>query len=324
MAQIIRLLSPGGVDRLEAATEPLGAPGPDEIAVRQTAIGVNFIDIYHRAGLYPLPALPAVLGVEGAGVVTAVGANVRSVAPGDRIAYAGAPVGAYASERLLPASRAIPLPPGIADELAATAMVKGLTAHMLLTRVYPVGAGTTILVHAAAGGVGSMLTAWAKQKGAVVIGTAGSPDKAEIARAAGADHLIVGRDADVAREVASLTGGRGVDVAYDGIGGAMLLKTLDCVRPFGLVASTGQVAGPVPPLSVEELGPRRSLALARPSVMRYLGDDETYRRAAHDALAVLAQGIAPAPGRRYALGDAARAQADLEAGRTAGSLYLVP
>ena len=324
MARMIRMTKPGGTDVLELADVPLPAPGPGEILVRQSAIGINFIDIYHRTGLYPLPSMPAVPGVEGAGVVVAAGPGVAHVKPGDRIAYAGAPVGAYASERLLPAARAIPLPPAITDEVAAAAMVKGLTAHMLLTRVYRVEAGTWVLVHGAAGGLGSLLTAWAKRLGARVIGTVGSGAKADIARANGADHVIIGRDADFGREVAALTEGRGVHVAYDGIGGETLRKTLACVRPFGTVASIGQPAGPIPPIDVEELGPKRSLSLARPSIMAYISDTETYRRAAADVLAVLQDGIAPLIGRSYPLAEAAAAQADLEAGRTTGSLLLVP
>lgn len=324
MARVVLMKKPGGLDTLEVAEVTTPTPGPGEILIRQTAIGVNFIDIYHRIGLYPLPSLPGVLGVEGVGVVTAIGPAVTGLAVGDRIAYAGAPVGAYASERILPAWKAIPLPPSVSDELAATAMVKGLTAHMLLTRVYPVEAGTSVLVHAAAGGLGSVLVRWAKRRGARVIGSVGSEAKAAIAREAGADHVIVGRDADFAREVAAWTSGRGVDVAYDGIGGTTLLKTLDCVRPFGTVASIGQAGGPIPPLAVDELGPRRSLSLARPSVMLYMREPETYRRAAADVLAALDDGLVPVIGRAYPLVDAAMAQADLEAGRTTGSLYLVP
>jgi NADPH2:quinone reductase len=324
MAFVVRMTGAGGTDRLEHAEIAVPDPGPGEIAVRQSAIGVNFIDIYHRTGLYPLPALPAVLGVEGAGIVTATGPGVTTPGIGERIAYAGAPVGAYASERLLPASRSITLPDSVSDRTAATALAKGITAHMLLTLVHPIGPGTTILVHGAAGGLGSLLTRWAKRRGARVIGTVGSEAKAAVARAAGADHLIIGRDADFAREVAALTEGRGVDAAYDGVGGATLAKTLACVRPFGTVASIGQAAGPIPPLDVEALGPRRSLCLARPSVMAYMSDLERYQQAAAAVLAALADGIAPLAGRAYRLADAAAAHSDLEAGRTTGSVILEP
>jgi NADPH2:quinone reductase len=324
MAWVVRMTEPGGTERLEHVETALPAPGPGEVAIRQSAIGVNFIDIYHRIGLYPLPALPAVLGVEGAGTVIATGPGVTAPRIGERIAYAGAPVGAYASERLLPAARAIALPEGISDAVAATTLARGITAQMLLTRIYPVGPGSTILVHGAAGGLGSLMTRWAKRLGARVIGTVGSEAKAATAREAGADHLVIGREADLVRAVAALTEGRGVDAAYDGIGGTTLLKTLACVRPFGTVASIGQAAGPIPPLPVEELGPRRSLFLVRPSVMAYVSDLATYRQAASEVLALLANGIAPLIGAAYPLAEAAAAQDDLEAGRTMGCLYLVP
>jgi NADPH:quinone reductase len=272
-------------------------------------------------GLYPLPP-SGVPGVEAAGVVAAVGANVASPRVGDRIVYAGAPVGAYASERNLPAWRAVTLPDGAADEAAVSVFFKGITAYMLLTRVYPVRHQTTILVHGAAGGLGQLVTAWARHLGATVIGTVGSDAKAATARDTGA-HLV-GRDADFARAVADLTGARGVDVAYDGVGGSTLAKTLQCVRPFGVVASIGQAAGPIPPIDVEDLGPRRSLMLARPSVMAYVNNADDYRIAAKAVLAAMRDGILKASGTGYALGEAAKAHADLEAGRSTGALYLVP
>ena len=323
MADVIRLKAPGGADQLEPVTIELPPPQADEIRIRQTAIGVNFIDVYQRMGLYPLPPA-AIPGVEAVGVVTAVGAKVASPQLGDRIAYAGAPVGAYASERNLPAWRAVRLPESIADEVAASVFVKGITAHMLLTRVYPVGGGTTVLIHSAAGGLGQLMTRWARYLGATVIGTVGSDAKAAMARDAGAHHVIVGRDADFAREVADLTGSRGVDVAYDGVGGTTLAKTLQCVRPFGVIASTGQSAGDIPPIDVEDLGPRRSLMLARPSVMAYMNQAADYRTAAGAVLAALQEGVLQATGKPYRLSDAAQAHADLEAGRSSGSLYLVP
>jgi NADPH2:quinone reductase len=313
----------GGIDQLEVADVVVPDPRPDEIRIRQTAIGVNFIDIYHRSGLYPVPALPAVPGVEGAGIITAVGSGVANLKAGDRICYGGA-IGAYASERLLPAWRAVVVPPEISDAVAATAIARGITAQMLTARVFPVTNGTVALVHSAAGGLGTLLVQWAKQRGATVIGTVGSPAKAVVAKKAGADHVIVGRDADFAHEVAGLTGGQGVDVAYDGVGGTTLLKTFDCVRPFGVVASIGQTAGPTPPISVEELGPRRSIMLARPSVMRYMGDPDSYRRAAGDVIAMLQAGIRQDVGQDYPLIQAAAAHADLEAGRTTGCLVLIP
>ena len=323
MADIMRLKAPGGADQFESATIELPAPDQDEIRVRQTAIGVNFIDIYQRMGLYALPPA-AIPGVEAVGVVTAVGANVASTQVGDRIAYAGAPVGAYVSERNLPAWRAVRLPETISDQAVASVFMKGITAHMLLTRIYPVGPATTVLIHSAAGGLGQLMTRWARHLGATVIGTVGSESKGAIARSAGAHHVIVGRDADFGAAVAQLTGGCGVDVAYDGVGGATLLKTLGCVRPFGVVASIGQSAGPIPPIDVEDLGPRRSLMLARPSVMAYTGRPRDYRIAADAVLLALRDGILSAAGKPYRLSEAAQAHADLEGGRSSGSLYLVP
>ncbi|HET6839356.1 MAG TPA: quinone oxidoreductase [Bradyrhizobium sp.] len=323
MANVMRLKAPGGTDQFESVTIELPLPQPDEIRIRQTAIGVNFIDIYQRMGLYPLPPA-AIPGVEAVGLVTAVGANVSSLRVGDRIVYAGAPVGAYASERNLPAWRAIILPASIPDEAAASVFIKGITAHMLLTRVYPVGPGTTILIHSAAGGLGQSMTRWARHRGATVIGTVGSDIKAVTARHAGAHHVIVGRDADFARAVAELTEARGVDVAYDGVGGTTLAKTLQCVRPFGVVASIGQSAGAIPTIDVEELGPRRSLMLARPSVMAYVSRAEDYRTAAAAVLKALRDGVLQVAGKPYRLSDAARAHTDLEEGRSTGSLYLVP
>jgi NADPH:quinone reductase len=321
--KIVRVRTPGGVEQFEVANVELPVPAADEVRIRQSAIGVNFADIYQRSGLYPMP--PAnIPGVEGVGVVAAVGADVNGLSVGDRIAYAGAPVGAYAVERNLPASRVIKLPDAISDEAAISVFVKGITAHMLLNRVYPVTRGTTLLVHSAAGGLGQLLTRWASHLGATVIGAVGSPAKAGIARAAGAAHVIVGRDADFAKEVSELTDNRGVDVAYDGVGGATLAKTLACVRPFGVVASIGQAGGPIPPVDVSDLGPRRSLSLARPSVMAYLNDMEAYRTAAMAVFAGTQSGLLTVSARSYPLEEAARAHADLEAGRTAGALYLKP
>jgi NADPH:quinone reductase len=323
MTMVVRVKIPGGLEQFEIVDVELPSPAADEVRIRQTAIGVNFVDIYQRSGLYPMPSAN-IPGIEGVGIIAAVGANVTSIEIGDRVAYAGAPVGAYAAERNLPAWRVVRLPDALSDEAVASSFVKGITAHMLLRRVYPVDAGTTILVHAAAGGLGQLLTRWASRLGATIIGTVGSEAKAGIARDAGAHHVIVGRDADFARAISKLTEGRGVDIAYDGIGGVTLQKTLDCVRPFGVVASIGQAGGPIPLLDVGELGPRRSLMLARPSVMAYMNDVEDYRRAADAVLAALASGELDGAGAAYRLCDAAQAHADLEAGRTSGALYLKP
>jgi len=323
MTKVVRVRIPGGVEQFEVADVELPRLAAGEIRIRQTAIGVNFVDIYQRSGLYPMP--PAnIPGVEGVGLVAAVGADVTSLSVGDRIAYAGAPVGAYAAERNLPAWRGIRLPAALSDAQVASVFVKGITAYMLLHRVYPVGPGTVVLAHSAAGGLGQLLTRWATHLGATVISTVGSQAKEAIAREAGAKHVIVGRDADFGARVAELTGGRGVDVAYDGVGGTTLSKTFACVRPFGVVASIGQAAGPIPPVNVGDLGPRRSLSLARPSVMAYLNETEAYRSAAEAVLAGIESGMLKVSSQSYGLSEAARAHADLEAGRTSGALYLKP
>jgi NADPH:quinone reductase len=322
MDKKVELIATGTIDNLKVTDCRPQAPGPGEIRVRHQGIGVNFIDIYQRMGLYPLP-LPAVLGVEGAGIVEAVGPDAGGIQVGDRIAYAGI-AGGYAATRLLPAWRAIRLPDDIATQMAAASFLRGLTAHMLLVHLVPAGPGTSLLIHAAAGGLGSTLTRWAKHLGCTIIGTVGSRDKAEVARANGADHVIVGREADIESEVGRLTRSRGVDFAVDGIGGTTLRKTLGCVRRFGTVASIGQAAGPIPPLPVEELGPVRSLSLARPSVMAYAADRDSYGLAAQAVIEAIRRGLVPCSINEYALTEAARAQDDLETGRTSGSLVLLP
>ena len=324
MAYEIQLTEAGGPDRLTFVERSLPPPGPGELYLRQAAMGVNFIDIYQRNGLYPLPRLPIALGVEGAGVVEAVGTGVSAFAPGDRVAYAGLPVGGYASHRLLPASRAVRLPEDIGDKLAASVMLRGLTAHMLLHRVYPVGAGTTVLVHAGAGGLGQILTAWARQKGAMVIATVGSEAKADVARTAGAKHVLLHTDLGLEAAVRDLTGGAGVHVVYDGIGGPTLRRSLACVRPFGTVASLGQAGGPIPPVDLKELGPPRSIALSCPSVIAYANEPDTYREATAALFAALRNGLPHPAAVEYPLAAAAQAQSDLEAGRTTGSIILVP
>ena len=316
----IRIPLPGGVDalRVEACTPQ--EPSPGQIRVRHGAIDVNFIDIYHRTGLYPLPD-SRVPGVAGAGIVEAVGPGVKDLQPGIRVVYGGPPVGAYASTRLLPSAMALPLPDIVTMEAAAATFFKGLTAHMLLTRVFPVSTGTTLLIHAAAGGLGEVLVRWAKRLGAEVIGTVGSEAKADLARAAGADHVVVGRDADLVGAVTALTTDHGIDYAIDGIGGTTLARTLACVRKFGVVASIGQAAGPIPPISVEQLG---TLSLSRPSVMAYAAEPQTYRAAGDAVLEVMRSGLLARIGRTYALADAASAHSDLESGRSSGGLLLTP
>ncbi|RVU39163.1 quinone oxidoreductase [Hwanghaeella grinnelliae] len=318
----IQFTKPGGPDCLTVAPHEPQPPGPGEIRLRHAAIGVNFVDIYHRTGLYPLP-LPAVPGVEGSGIVEAIGDGVDTLSVGDTVSYAGLP-GAYAATRLLPAWRAIPLPADIDLKPAAVTMLRGLTAHMLMTTTYPVDANTILLVHSAAGGLGMTLTRWAKRLGAVVIGTVSSPEKARIASQNGADHLIVGRDADLPGEVSNLTDGLGVHYAIDGIGGDMLQKTMRCVRPYGMVASIGQVAGPIPALDIDEIGPARNLSLSRHSVVAYAADPRRYSAAASAVLATLSADGIPAIGGEFRLAEASKAHLKLEDGETSGSLILLP
>ncbi|MBB3315717.1 NADPH2:quinone reductase [Rhizobium sp. BK181] len=322
MDKVVTLLAPGGIEQLQVSEQAPQTPAADEICIRHDAIGMNFLDIYHRRGLYALPAYPAILGVEGAGTIEAVGSAVTDLKPGDRVAYAGAPVGAYAATRLLPAARAVRLPDNLPSKVVAASMLKGLTAYMLLTKTYRVGPGTTILIHAAAGGLGSILVRWAKHLGATVIGTVSSEEKADLARGYGTDHLIVGRDADLVAAVEALTDNGGADVAYDGIGAGMLAKSIASVRPFGVVATIGQAGGPIPPVAVDALRPGKSLT--HPSIMAYITDTSAYLTAAEIVVKMLASGITATIAREYALEEAAEAQQFLEAGRAAGSLILVP
>ncbi|PWC85190.1 alcohol dehydrogenase [Azospirillum sp. TSH100] len=324
MIRSIQMTGPGGAEVMQPTLVDLPAPGEGEIRLRHDAVGVNFVDIYHRTGLYPLPAYPATLGVEAAGVVEAIGPGVQGLAVGDRVAWAGLPAGGYAEARLLAAARAVRLPDGVEPVTAASLLLRGITVHMLLNRVCTVGPGSTILVHAAAGGLGLLLTQWAKSLGATVIGTVGSTAKAETARAHGLDHAILYREEDFVSAVRDLTGGRGVDIAVDGIGGDTLRRTFDAVRLFGTVASVGQAGGPVTPLELSELGPRRSLCLARPSVFAYMADAATYRTAAEEVLSRAARGLSAGPVTCLPLDAAAEAHRALEGRGTSGVLVLRP
>ena len=314
----------GDSTALVATEAALPPPGAGEIRVRHTAIGVNYVDIYHRSGLYRLPALPAVLGVEAAGVVEALGPRVEALRVGQRIAYAGLPVGGYAGARNLPAERAIPLPDDVADDAVASLLLRGITTHMLLAHVQRLQAGDTLLVQAAAGGLGLVIVQWAKALGARVIGTVSTPAKAALAMAHGLDQAILYRDEDVEAAVMRFTAGRGVDYAIDGIGGRTLLDTLGCVRPFGMVASVGQVAGDPGPIELSLLGPARSVALSRPGVLRFMSDLAQYRESANATLERLRAGLRPSIGAVLPLAEAAQAHRLLESGATAGSLLLRP
>ena len=322
MIKVAQMTEAGGPEVLGIAQVDPVPLRAHEVRVRTAAAGVNFIDLYLRRGLYPTPHFPFVLGVEGAGVVEDVGPDVTMVEIGDPVAYAGPPVGSYATARVLSEARLIRVPDGVELEAAAGGLLRGLTAHMLLHAVRPLAAGDWVLVHAGAGGLGQMLIRWARSLGARVVASVGSPAKVALAAAAGAEHVLLHPDPDLAEQVKAVTGGAGVDVAYDGLGGTMLRKTFDCVRPFGTVVSLGEAAGPIPAVRVEELGPGRSLSPARPSVMAYAADTARYRAAAQQVLARLQQGLPVEIGARYSLNDVAQAHRDLEAGRTTGSIIL--
>lgn len=322
MPMAVRLDGPGGPEVLKPTEIAAAEPGPGQVRLRQTVIGVNFVDIYYRSGLYPLPETPAVLGVEAAGTVDAVGPGVANFRSGDRAAYAGLPLGGYTETRVLPETRLIRLPDAITDRVAGSMMLRGLTAHMLLYKVHSLRAGEWVLVHAAAGGLGQIVTRWARHLGGRVIGTVGSKAKIEQARAAGAEEVLLHTAEDWPDQARRIADGKGVHLALDGIGGTMLAQTLGCVRPFGVVASVGQPAGPIPLVAVEDLGSKRAIALSRPSVIAYANDPSLYRRGAADLLDVLQAGLVNPIGAEYPLRDAAAAHADLEAGRTTGSIIL--
>lgn len=319
----IRIHAHGGPEVLRWERVEVGEPGPGQVLLRQTAVGLNYIDTYHRSGLYPLE-LPAVLGREAAGVVEAVGPGVAAPRVGDRVAYPMHP-GAYCELRTIPAERVVPLPESIEDRTAAAMMLKGLTAHYLLFRTYRVGPGRTILFHAAAGGVGLIACQWAKRLGAVVIGTAGSPEKAELARAHGCDHVVLYDREDVAARVREITGGRGVEVVYDSVGAATFESSLDCLAPLGLMVSFGNASGPVPPFEISRLAQKGSLFLTRPTLATHIARGEDLRSAAAALFEAVGTGaVRIRVGQTYPLRDAARAHRDLEARRTSGSTLLVP
>lgn len=324
MAFAIRIQRTGGPEVLVGESVEVSEPGPGEARVRHYAVGLNYIDVYHRSGLYPV-ALPSGIGLEGAGVVEAVGPGVAVVAPGDRVAYAGGPLGAYADVRLIPADRLVRLPDAIGFETGAAMMLQGMTAQYLLRRTYRVTAGDTILVHAAAGGVGLIVCQWAKSLGASVIGTVGSDAKADLARAHGCDHPIVYTREDFVARVREITGGEGVPVVYDSIGRDTFEQSLDCLRPLGMMVSFGNASGPVPPVDIGILGRKGSLFLTRPSLFAYAARRADLEAMAADLFAVVGSGrVRIEVNQRYPLADAAAAHRDLEARRTTGSTVLLP
>jgi len=324
MAKAIRMHEPGGPEVMLWEDVSVEAPGPGEVHLRQRAVGLNFIDVYHRTGLYPLP-LPAIPGMEAAGEVLAVGADVKDLQPGDRVAYAGAPPGAYASERLIPAHRLVKLPPEISDQQAAAMMLQGMTAEYLLHRTYRVQQGDTILLHAAAGGVGLIACQWANALGATVIGTVGSPEKAALAKAHGCDHTILYHEEDFVAQVRELTGGDGVAVVYDSVGQETFLKSLDCLRPMGILVSFGQSSGAVDSFDPGLLAAKGSLFLTRPSLMAYTAKREDLLASAAELFTVVSSGAVKIEiNQTYPLKEAAQAHRDLEARKTTGSTVLIP
>lgn len=322
MVGVYRAHEAGGPEVMQWEEEDLGAPGPGMVLVRHTAIGLNYIDTYHRSGLYPLP-LPTRLGVEAAGVVEAIGEGV-DLSPGDRVAYSGG-LGAYAEANMMPAARLVKLPEGISEEVAAASLLKGLTAAYLLTETFRVTANHDVLVHAAAGGTGLILCQWASHIGATVLGTAGSEEKATLARENGADHTILYRQENVAERVRAITDGRGVHVSYDGVGKDTFEASLDSLAPRGMFVSFGNASGNAPAVAPHELQNRGSLFFTRPSLAHYSATTEDLRTLAERFFAVLASGAVKIHiNQRYPLAELAQAHRDLEARKTTGSTVILP
>ncbi len=324
MAHAIRLHATGGPEVLTWEAVSVGDPGPGEVKLDQSAVGLNYIDTYHRSGLYPMQ-LPAGIGMEGAGTVTAVGAGVTDLAVGDRVCYASMPLGAYATERLMPADRLVKIPDGVGDREAAGMMLQGMTVEYLIRRTYPVKAGDTVLFHAAAGGVGLIACQWLSHLGATVIGTVGSEEKAERARAHGCTHTILYRHEDIAARVRELTDGRGVPVVYDSVGKDTWLPSLDSLEPRGLMVSFGNASGPVDAVNLGILAQKGSLYVTRPTLMTYTASVEDLRASAAALFDVVTSGAVTIPvNQTYPLAEAAQAHRDLEARKTTGSTVLLP
>ena len=318
-----RMHEPGGPEVMVWEEDELPPTDGQMVRIRHTAIGLNYIDTYHRSGLYPLP-LPSKLGVEAAGVVEAVGDAVTTVQPGDRVAYAGG-LGAYAEASLMPAPRLVQIPDDVSDEVVAASLLKGLTSCYLLTRTYPVTADHTILVHAAAGGVGLILCQWAAHLGATVIGTVGSKEKASLAQANGADHTVLYREEDVPARVKEITQGRGVNVSYDSVGKDTFWISLDCLAPLGMFVSYGNASGNAPDVPPHELQNRGSLFFTRPSLAHYSANPRDLKQMADEFFSVVAAGIVNIHiNQRYPLSDLVQAHRDLEARKTTGSTVIIP
>lgn len=325
MTHAIRVHEPGGTDQMRWEAVDVPAPGAGEALVRQTAVGLNYIDVYHRTGLYPLNDRPYGIGVEGAGVVEAVGEGVTRVSVGDRVAYVAIPPGSYAEQRNVPANRLVRLPDDIDDRTAAAMMVQGMTAQYLLRRTYRVQPGDTILIHAAAGGVGLMVCQWAKHLGATVIGTVGSDEKAELAKEHGCDHPVIYTREDFLDRVKEITSGAGVHVVYDSVGKDTFLKGLDCLRRLGTMALFGQSSGPVEPLELGLLAAKGSLFVTRPTIFSYTATVEELDKTAAELMDVVGKGVVEVEvNQTYDLKDAAKAHDDLEGRKTTGSTVLLP
>ena len=314
----------GGPEVLKWVDIEVGEPGPQEVRLRHEAIGLNFIDVYFRKGVYPQP-LPGWLGMEASGVVESVGSEVKHLKVGDRVAYAGKPAGAYSQIRVMPADIVVKLPDAISFEMGAAMMLQGLTVQYLLTDSYQVKPGDTVLFHAAAGGVGLIAMQWLKLLGATVIGTVGSEEKAELAKAYGCDHTILYNKEDFVKRTRELTNGRGVNVVYDSIGKDTFMQSLDCIMPRGMMVTYGNASGPVPPVDVGILGGKGSLKLTRPTVMTYAHDRSLLEPMSADLFdKVISGNIKIEINQQYQLENAAQAHRDLEARKTTGSTILLP
>ena len=324
MTKAIRIHETGGPEVLTWEDVESGEPGPGEVRLRQTAVGLNFIDVYQRTGLYPIGTLPAAIGMEAAGIIEATGEGVCGFQANDRVAYAMG-LGAYAEERVIATDRLVKLPDGVDDHQAAAMMLQGMTAFYLLRRTYPVKAGETILVYAAAGGVGLILCQWAKHLGANVIGCVGSHEKAELARAYGCDHTILYRDEDIAARVREITNGNGVPVSYDSIGKATFESSIDSLAPFGMLVSFGNASGPVEPFNPGILAAKGSLYFTRPTLATHTATRELLDECANKLFAIVSSGqVKINVGQTYPLAETAQAHRDLEARKTLGSTVLVP
>jgi NADPH2:quinone reductase len=319
MPHAIRFHEPGGPEVFKWEEVEVGQPKAGEVRLKHTAVGLNYIDVYHRTGLYPAP-LPAIPGLEAAGVVQAIGDGVSDLKVGDRVAYASGPLGAYSEERIMAADRVVKLPDSISDEQGAAMMLQGLTAQYLLRRTYPVKAGDTILVHAAAGGVGLILCQWARHLGVKVIGTVGNEEKAQLAKQFGCDYPIVYTKEDFQEKVLEITNGKKVPVVYDSVGKDTFLKSLDCLSPLGLLVLFGQSSGNVPPFDLGQLSVKGSLFITRPTLATYTAKREDLVNGANELFDVVSKDIVKINvNQRYALKDAAQAHRDLEARKTTGS-----